>query len=86
MGSGLLAARHLLDKISGREPSIPPETTLTGAITRFLEGQTPGKSQPMNVNFGLLPPLDERVRDKKKRKAMLAERSLAALDAWLSEI
>jgi len=83
MGSGLLAARHILDRISGREPAIPPHTTLTGAIIRFLEGQTPGKSQPMNVNFGLLPPLDERVRDKKKRKSMLAERSLEALDNWL---
>ncbi len=84
MGSGLMAARHLSDRLAGREPGIPPVTTMVGALAAFLDGQTPGKSQPMNVSFGLLPPLAERVRDKKKRKGMLAERSLADLDAWLA--
>ena len=83
MGSGLMAARHILDKISGREPAIPPEATIMGAILRFLDRQSPGKSQPMNVNFGLLPPLEERIRDKKKRKATLAERSLSQMDNWI---
>jgi len=85
MCSGLLAARHLVDRLAGLEPDIPPGTTLAGALVRFLEGQKEGSAQPMNVSFGLLPPLDERVRDKRRRKALLAERSLADLDAWLRE-
>ncbi len=84
MGSGLMAARHLCDRLQGREPGLPPATTMVGALAAFLDGQSPGKSQPMNVSFGLLPPLDERIRDKRKRKGLLAERSLADLDAWLA--
>jgi methylenetetrahydrofolate--tRNA-(uracil-5-)-methyltransferase len=85
MASGLMAARHLSDRLEEREPSLPPETTLVGALVRFLEGQKVGHSQPMNVNFGLLPALAQRERDKRKRKAMMAERSLTDLETWLSE-
>ena len=84
MGSGLLAARHLADRREGREPELPPEETLTGALARFLTGQEAGRSQPMNVNFGLLPPLAERERSKALRKKKMAERSLAALESWLA--
>lgn len=84
MGSGLLAARHVLDRFEGVDPSLPPEDTLIGALIRYLDGQTPGKSQPMNVNFGLLPPPENRIRSKKDRKTHLAKRSLASLDAWLA--
>ena len=84
MGSGLMVARHLLDRLEGREAEIPPADTLAGALIRFLEEQSPGRSQPMNVNFGLLPPLETRIRSKKERKAKLAERSLDSLEAWLA--
>jgi len=83
MGSGLLAARHLLDRLRGREPALPPETTLAGSLLRFLAGQEPDRSQPMNVNFGLLPSLAQRPRRKAERKAALARRSLADLASWL---
>ena len=85
IGSGLLAARHLADRLAGRSPSLPPPETLTGALLRFLAGQTPGRSQPMNVAFGLLPALDGPRRGKGARKQAYAERSLAALDAYLQE-
>ena len=85
MGSGLLAARHLRDRLAGREPALPPATTLSGALARFLADQAPGQAQPMNVAFGLLPPLaDERI-GKAERKRRYGDRSLADLDAWLRE-
>lgn len=84
MGSGLLAARHLLDRLAGREPELPPATTLTGALARFLAGQPEGGAQPMNVSFGLLPALPGGRIGKAERKRRHAERSLADLDAWLA--
>jgi len=85
IGSGLLAARHLLDRARGREPALPPETTLTGALARFIAGQAEGRAQPMNVAFGLLPPLPGGRRGKAERKRLHGERSLADLDAWLED-
>jgi methylenetetrahydrofolate--tRNA-(uracil-5-)-methyltransferase len=85
MGSGLLAARHLLDRLRGREPALPPATTLMGALLRFLDGQTPGRAQPMNVNFGLLPLLPRPPgAPRAVHKEELARRSLADLEAWLA--
>jgi methylenetetrahydrofolate--tRNA-(uracil-5-)-methyltransferase len=85
MGSGLLAARHLDERLAGREPTLPPETTLVGALMSFLSEQAPGQAQPMNVNFGLLPPLPGGRVAKSERKRLHAERSLADLEAWLGE-
>ncbi len=85
MGSGLLAARCLDDRLAGREPGVLPDTTLVGALMIFLAEQAPGQAQPMNVNFGLLPPLPGGRVAKAERKKRYAERSLADLDAWLRE-
>ena len=55
-----------------------PETTISGQLWRHL--QTEVKNfQPMNANFGILPPLAERIRDKKKKKSALSERALQDL-------
>jgi len=55
-----------------------PETTISGQLWRHL--QTEAKNyQPMNANFGILPPLAEKIRDKKKKKLALSERALLAL-------
>ncbi len=85
MASGLLAARQVLARLAGQEPSLPPAETLLGALMRFLAGQAPGGAQPMNAAFGLLPPLAGRLPGKSARKQAYAERSLAALDAYLQE-
>ncbi len=87
---GLLAGRMAAAEALGETPSIPPETTALGALLNHITGghvtgrDVPGSFQPMNINFGLLPPLAERVR-KKERKAAMAARALADLDAWLSD-
>jgi len=84
MASGLLAARHLLARRRGEAPSLPPAATLLGALVGFLAGQAPGRAQPMNAAFGLLPPLAGRLPGgRAARKLAYAQRSLAALDAYL---
>lgn len=80
IASGKLAAMHALRMLRGKEPLPLPETTIVGALSRYIS--TPNADfQPMNANHGLLPPLGE-VRDKRRRKEMYAERSLADLKKY----
>jgi len=60
-----------------------PEETILGSLTRYLATPNPN-FQPMNSNFGLLPPLD--IRDKALRHKALSERSLGALARWIGEL
>jgi methylenetetrahydrofolate--tRNA-(uracil-5-)-methyltransferase len=80
--SGVLAGINLHRIVSGREPVVPPSTTMLGGLYRYLREADPAAFQPMNSNFGLLDPLAERVRKKSEKRQRLAERALAALDEW----
>ncbi|MFQ5533053.1 MAG: FADH(2)-oxidizing methylenetetrahydrofolate--tRNA-(uracil(54)-C(5))-methyltransferase TrmFO, partial [Candidatus Methylomirabilales bacterium] len=82
MASGLLAGINAARLVQGQEPVTPPDETMLGAILRYITSADPSRFQPMNVNFGLLPPLEVRVRDRRERHAVLARRSLTAMEAW----
>ena len=83
---GLLAGRFAAEERLGRElPSPPPQTALGALLGHITGGAVAETFQPMNVNFGLFPPLEGRVRGKRNRKIAHAERALAALDGWLAE-
>jgi methylenetetrahydrofolate--tRNA-(uracil-5-)-methyltransferase len=84
--TGILAGINLARLLAGEEPLVPPPTTMLGALYRYLREAQPGHFQPMNANFGLLEPLDPPVRDKAKKKEALAERALAAMDAFAVEL
>jgi methylenetetrahydrofolate--tRNA-(uracil-5-)-methyltransferase len=79
LGTGLLAGINLARLLAGDAPVIPPPTTMLGALLRYTHQADPAHFQPMNANFGLLPPLEHRERDKQKKKELLAERALAAM-------
>ena len=80
---GLLAGRFAAAERLGAEPSLPPETTALGALLAHITGGAEADSfQPMNVNFGLFPPLSERVHKSQRKQAMSA-RALSDLDAWI---
>lgn len=73
---GLWLARYL----AGQTPDLPPEETAIGALLKHLH--TPKKNfQPMNVNFGLMPPLSEKVK-KKDKKARYTERARQVWQEW----
>ena len=55
------------------------ELSMIGAMAKYISAPTTEKLTPMNANFGLLPPLPERVRDKKKKALAMAYRALEAL-------
>jgi methylenetetrahydrofolate--tRNA-(uracil-5-)-methyltransferase len=83
--TGLLAGINLARILSGDESVIPPPTTMLGALYRYLNEADPKHFQPMNANFGLLDDLSTNVRDKKRKREMLAERALADMRTWIDE-
>ena len=86
LGSGLLAGRNMARLLGGQSPLIPPPETMLGAMVRYVVDSAPGDFQPMNANFGLLPPLESRVRNKRERREHMAERSLAAMREFVDEL
>ncbi|MBR2976820.1 MAG: methylenetetrahydrofolate--tRNA-(uracil(54)-C(5))-methyltransferase (FADH(2)-oxidizing) TrmFO, partial [Oscillospiraceae bacterium] len=83
--SGYLAAVALAAKLSGREPTdFPPETAI-GALAAYISNPTVTQFQPMNVNFSLMPPLQQRVKGKANRKLAVAERALSKLSESLEK-
>ncbi len=79
---GLLAARNVLRALQGKAPLQLPSTTMLGALAAYIT--TENKDfQPMGANMGLLPPLDEPVRDKRLRYLAVAERGLKDLEEYL---
>lgn len=82
--SGITAGRALADILDGKRPIILPATTMMGALANYVSHALDSNFQPMGSNMGILPPLSENIRDKKKKYAALAERSLADLDNALN--
>jgi methylenetetrahydrofolate--tRNA-(uracil-5-)-methyltransferase len=84
--TGVLAAINMARMLRGEAASLPPATTMLGALYRYLREADPRHFQPMNANFGLVEPLAEAVRDKRRKKELLAERALADMLAWRDRI
>ncbi|MFQ5803024.1 MAG: FADH(2)-oxidizing methylenetetrahydrofolate--tRNA-(uracil(54)-C(5))-methyltransferase TrmFO [Candidatus Methylomirabilales bacterium] len=82
MASGLLAGINAARLVQGLEPVSPPGETMLGSLLRYITSADPSRFQPMNANFGLIPPLEARVRDRRERHAALAHRSLRAMETW----
>lgn len=80
--AGLNAARCLL----GKEPLVLPNTTVTGALARYISDETVTNFQPMGANFGMLPPLPEKIRDKSARYTAIAERGMRDLEEYLKSL
>lgn len=80
--SGLLAGLNAWRRLSGKPTWLFPAETALGGLARHLEGSPSQDFQPMNINFGLLPPLEKRIRGKKEKNAQLSLRSLNALEEF----
>lgn len=77
--AGLAAARAVLEL-----PEVElPEVTAHGALANYISNPAIENFQPMNINFGLIPPLTVRIRKKKEKNAQIAARALEALDGFL---
>jgi methylenetetrahydrofolate--tRNA-(uracil-5-)-methyltransferase len=83
--SGILAGINLDRILRGLPPVVPPAETMLGGLYRYLRECDPAAFQPMNSNFGLIPPLDDPPRDKALRRERVVERARARLADWLRE-
>lgn len=82
--SGIAAAYGAAARVNGEEPVPFPRETAIGSLTHYISHYEGKNFQPMNVNFGLMPPLEKRV-PKKEKNEKIARRALAALDAFLGK-
>jgi methylenetetrahydrofolate--tRNA-(uracil-5-)-methyltransferase len=81
LGTGLLAGINLARRLEGRPVAVPPPSTMLGGLYRYLREADPRHFQPMNANFGLLDPLEGRVK-KDQRKARLVARAREEFATW----
>lgn len=84
--SGLLAGVNAAHVVLEREPIALPPTTALGALTYYISQAETKNYQPTNISFGLLRPLDKRVRGKRERKKAMVDRALAAIDDCLAKL
>lgn len=81
--SGLLAALNVIAARSGHPAVVLPETTALGSLMSYATSPETEKYQPMHVNYGIIPPLEQRVRGKRERYAAYSDRARADLEEWL---
>ena len=78
--SGFLAAVAMAAKIQGREVPDFPRTTAIGALGLYISDESIENFQPMNINFSIIAPLEQRIRKKAEKNLAIANRSLAVID------
>ena len=79
IASGYLAAVELARRLLGQAPLDFPQETAIGALALYISDTTVTNFQPMNINFGLMPPLGYRVKGKRNKNAELSRRALERL-------
>lgn len=77
--AGLMAALQVVRKVEGKEVINFPKTTAMGALSLYISGYEGKNFQPMNVNFGIIEPWPQRIRNKKEKNGMIANRALEAM-------
>lgn len=83
--SGIMAGRALADILDGKQPLSLPRTTMTGALAWYVANACTHNFQPMGSNMGILPPLEDNIRDKQLKYQRLAERSLKDLEEVMKQ-
>jgi len=84
--SGLIAGINAACLVDGGQPIIFPATTALGALAHYVSSSDTTNYQPTNIAFGLLPPLQRPIRDKRQKKAALVERSLRDLESFTARL
>ncbi len=78
--SGIMAGKNAVRLARGKAPLSLPDVTMIGALGAYISDETVRDFQPMGANFGILPPIEPKIRDKKQRYAAFSERALRALE------
>lgn len=84
--AGILAGLNAYRRLKGAQTVLLPETTMMGALSRYISDESVRDFQPMGANFGVLPPLSEKIRDKALRYTAIADRAAADLQSYKEEM
>ena len=82
---GIIAGINAVRFLNNEEPLVLPNVTMIGALLNHITDTTVVNFQPMGANFGIMPPLDNNIKDKKERYQAFADRSLNALNLYFTE-
>jgi methylenetetrahydrofolate--tRNA-(uracil-5-)-methyltransferase len=80
---GALAGINLARVIRGQDPLELPRDTMLGALSHYIAEASEKYFQPMNANWGILPPLDVEIRDKRERREAMAARALTSFEKFI---
>jgi methylenetetrahydrofolate--tRNA-(uracil-5-)-methyltransferase len=80
--SGLIAGVNAARLATNLDPLIMPTQTACGALANYITTANPSHFQPMNINFGLFPPLENRIRNRRQRNLRFVHRALEALENY----
>jgi len=83
--SGLIAGINAYLTACGKKTIVLPEYTMIGSLSRYISDETVKDFQPMGANFGVLPQLENRPRDKAERGAAYAQRAISSLDLFIKD-
>ena len=84
--SGFLVGVETARRLQGKPPIDFPQETAIGALGLYVSNPSVGTFQPMNINFGIIPPLGYKVKGKRNKNAVLSERSLAIIEEIREEV
>src|ERR1700738_5126455 len=85
IATGLMAGIHAAALASGADPAPPPRPTAFGSLVHYVTHADARNFQPANITFDLLPPLEQKVRDRQERHRQQCEVALPQFDAWLEK-
>jgi methylenetetrahydrofolate--tRNA-(uracil-5-)-methyltransferase len=83
--AGLIAGINASRLLEGKEPLIFPRETAIGSLAYYITHTSPNNFQPMNATFGLIPPLEKKIRNKQEKNQKISERALDTLQAFMAE-
>lgn len=83
--AGIIAGINAARRIEGKSPVLFPETTMLGALSRYIADESIKDFQPMGAAIGLLPEFPEKIRDKRERYAAVAERAMSDMKKYIAE-
>ena len=85
-GSGILAGINAVRLAENKTPFVPGQDTMLGALCEYISDESVTNFQPMGANFGVFPPIEPKIRDKKERYKALADRAIRSLKSTMEKI
>jgi methylenetetrahydrofolate--tRNA-(uracil-5-)-methyltransferase len=84
--SGLIAGINAAKLVKGEKLTVFPRETAIGSMAYYITTANPDNFQPMNANFGLMPPLEKRIKNKQERNTAIAERALETIQNFITNL